>query len=428
MYPFFLLDVKKDRGYRFMNPRDNREYTVNLTGYRILEHCDGTRTPEEIARLFSKEPGMSREEAGEYVSSFLDSMTKLGAVAWRDRGPAEPGFGPPQTVYWDVTENCNLRCSHCYYPGKRPGIDELTAAEAMRVADEISASGAVNVVLSGGEPFLRKDFLYLLDHISKLGFAGIDIATNGTLITREVAKKVKKAGAKVQVSIDGDTPALHDEIRGLKGGFEGALRGIRLLQDEGVPVTACTVATRKNVGVIPNIISLTRELGVNYRVQGMMPVGRGRTNAKSRLTPVQMKQLVEYLDSESVPITSYTFTLKEPPDTPVEPETTGACSAAVTACNITAEGSVVPCTHFWGLRADNLRDHSFGWIWENSLLLRYFRSMALAEVKGVCRDCEYLGVCRGGCKVENFLTGDMFGPNKSCWVASELEKKLAGKM
>jgi radical SAM protein with 4Fe4S-binding SPASM domain len=426
MIPFFLLKVQKGKDYSLFNPVDNREYMVNYAGFRILEHCDGAHTIEEIASVMAADFGQSESEAMDYVSEFLAAMTGKGMVSWREGVVGDvPDWGPPQTVYWDITARCNLRCAHCYYTGEGPREAELSTDEIKRVIEELSAYGVGNIVFSGGEPFLRKDIMEIISCVAGYAFTDVSIASNGTLINRQDARKLKKTGVSVQVSIDGDTASLHDVIRGVNGAFEDALRGIKLLQEEDVPVSTCTVVTTMNVERIPAIIALMRDLRVNsYRVQGMMPIGRGRTNrAKLRLKPARMKRLVEYLESQSIPVSSYNFTLTDPPVEPVDFEGTGACAAATSSCSITPEGNVVPCTHFWGLRAENVRDHTFRWIWENSVVLRYFRSITLGEVKGNCRDCRWLAVCHGGCKAENYVTGDIFGSNRTCWVADAARRQ-----
>jgi len=423
--PFFLLNVKKDRNYSIFNPVDNREYEINYEGFRILEHCDGVHTPEEIALIFAQDFGRTRTSAMEDVSAFLCEMTRYGMVSWRSKKTGDaPTWGPPETVFWDITSRCNLRCSHCYYFGEATPQTELSSNEIKRVIYELAAFGVSNLIFSGGEPFLREDLLTIISSAAIGVFSDVSIATNGTLISRRAAKKLKSVRVNVQISIDGDTPALHDMIRGVDGAFKGALRGIRLLQEEGVPVTVCTVATANNVERIPAIIELMRNLRVdNYRVQGLVPVGQGKNNMdKLGLAPGRMKELVEFLESQSIPISSYNFTLSDPPIVPVDFSGTGACAAATTSCSITSGGDVVPCTHLWGLRADNVRNHTFQWIWDNSPILRYFRSIALHEVKGNCRECRWLVLCHGGCKAENYLSGDIFGSNQSCWVADSVNR------
>jgi radical SAM protein with 4Fe4S-binding SPASM domain len=92
---------------------------------------------------------------------------------------------------------------------------------------------------------------------------------------------------------------------------------------------------------------------------------------------------------------------------------------------ITPEGNVIPCTCFWGINGENLRDHTFQWIWENSVLLNYFRNIRLNDIKGACRDCKWLLLCHGGCKAENYLNGDIFGSSRSCWVANAMRQTIS---
>jgi radical SAM protein with 4Fe4S-binding SPASM domain len=437
MIPYFFLNVQKTEDYTVYNPVDNHEYLVNYAGLRILENCDGANSPEQIASLFAKEFGETQRNSGNLVASFLKTMTKRGMITWRDAVvPEVPDWGPPETVFWDITARCNLRCSHCYYTDESAAMKELSTNEIRRGIDELAAFGVANLVVSGGEPMLRKDALEIVSHAAGCSFADVSLVTNGTLIDNHAATTLKKTGVSVQVSIDGDTAPLHDAIRGREGAFDSAVNGIKLLQEEGVPVSVCTVASTMNVDKIPAIIALMQELHVDaHRVQGIMPMGRGRSNEKQlRLTPTRMKRLSQFLESQSVPVASYTFTLKDPPSDPVCFDESGACAAATSCCSINPEGNVVPCTHFWGIRADNLRHYSFRWIWENSPVLRYFRSISLREVKGSCRKCDWLALCHGGCKAENFIAGDIFASNRSCWVgdknfrAAKRRKRLRAKV
>ena len=425
MRPYFPLQVVKGEGYSVFNPVDNQDYQINLSGYRILELCNGGRTVEEIALALA---GALRLDAGcreVYVRDFLDEMTTLGMLCWRqDAIPAPGPWAPPQTVFWDVTSACNLRCVHCYGTSESPGPGELSTCEALRVIDEMAACGVEAISFSGGEPLLRKDFIELAAHAGRQGFKSVGVATNGTLIDRQMARRLRDTGIDVQVSIDGDRAEIHDAQRGVPGAFDKALVGIRALQEADCPVSVCTSVTRLNVEGIPAIIALMESLGVaRYRVQGLVSTGRGLDNREHlSLAPQRMRELVAYLEERNIRISSYNFTLKPPPAGPVDFCGTGACSAGSTICSITSEGRVVPCTYFWGLNGDDLHAHSFGWIWENSRLLNYFRSIRLDDVKGVCRSCAWLSVCHGGCKAENFAAGDIFASNRTCWVAEELRE------
>ncbi len=423
MRPFFMLKINRSDGYSVLNPAQNREFELNYSGCRILEECDGSSTEEEIAAVIAAEQGISSEQARAFVVDFLNNMTALGMMAWREEPiPAPEPWLAPDTVFWDITDACNLRCRHCYAYENKRGSGELSTGEALRVLDEMSVCGVGNISISGGEPLLRKDFPRIVSHAGGLGFKSVGVATNGTLVTSGVARLLRRLGVNVQISIDGDTAETHDRLRGVSGSFELALRGLRILQEAGNEVSVCTTVTPDNVDRINRIIDLMGKLGVaSHRVQGVVNMGRGNLNScELKLRPARMKELVSYLEGRSIPITSYNFTLRPPEGTP-DLRASGACSAASSVCSITAAGTVVPCSYFWGVAGDNLRERSFQWIWRNSRLLNYFRSIRLADIRGVCPDCPWLSQCRGGCKAENLVSGDLFSPSSSCWVAEELE-------
>lgn len=422
MNPYFFLQVKKGKDYHVFNPVDNTEYELNYIAYRILEQCDGLHTVDEIADSVD-DNFKNQAEAINYITVFLDEMCRLGMIAWRQKKfEISKKWYPPASVFWDITRNCNLKCLHCYNFHRYDHYSELSTEEAKRVLEEMSVYGVESISFSGGEPLMRDDFPEIVLHAAGLNFKSVNVATNGTLIDRDIARQLNLEKVEVQISIDGDTAEVHDSLRGIKGSFDKAVDGIKLLMEEGINTSVCTTATKLNVDRIPNIIQLMKDLDVkNYRVQGVVPMGRGKKNEKElKLPPEKMKKLVEYLENREIHVSSFNFTLKPPPSDPVDFCGSGACSAASASCSITAEGNVVPCTYFWGLNGENLRDHTFQWIWENSPLLNYFRSISLNEVKGICRECKWLSLCHGGCKAENYISGDIFASNQSCWVAEEM--------
>jgi radical SAM protein with 4Fe4S-binding SPASM domain len=423
--PFFFLKVRKGNDYQVFNPVDNTEYVVNYIGYRILEQCDGAHTPEEISDSVAKDFGLAKPDAVDYVTVFLDEMYRLGMIAWRqEKFDYYRNWNAPSTVFWDITGECNLRCVHCYNFEGKQHENELSTEEIKRALEEMSVFSVKSISFSGGEPFLRKDMLEIVHHATGLRFNSVGVSTNGILLDGDIARQLTAANLNVQVSIDGDEAQVHDMARGVKGAFDGAVRGIKLLLEEGVNLSVCTTASKWNVESIPNIIQLMDDLGVkNYRVQGVVPMGRGKMNAGDlRLSPTRMKELVQYLENRNIQVSSYNMTLKPPPTDPVNFCDSGVCSAASSVCSITPQGNVVPCTYFWGLNGDNLRDRTFQWIWENSALLNYFRSVRLNDIKGLCRDCKWLLSCHGGCKAENYSNGDMFESSRSCWVAEEMRR------
>ena len=162
---------------------------------------------------------------------------------------------------------------------------------------------------------MRNDFLDIAHYTAGLGFKSVSVATNGTLINRDIAKQLKRANMDVFVSIDGDVAEIHDSMRGIKGAFDQAIHGIKLFQEEGIDPLVLTTATKLNIERIPQIIQLMEELGVKkHSVQCLLPMGFGKKNVeKLRLKSSQIKSLVKYLESENITGTSYYYTLEPPP-------------------------------------------------------------------------------------------------------------------
>ncbi len=100
-------------------------------------------------------------------------------------------------VVWNVTRKCNLSCVHCYINAvdadAEEDMGELTTREAMDMIEDLVSIKSPMLAFSGGEPLLRHDIYELNKYAMKLGLRTI-LSTNSTLITREVAKKIKEAG------------------------------------------------------------------------------------------------------------------------------------------------------------------------------------------------------------------------------------------
>ena len=160
----------------------------------------------------------------------------------------------PRSLDIEITARCNLRCRYCYF-FQNPAVDyrDLPTAEWLRFFDELGSLGVMNVVLAGGEPFIREDLPALLDGIvhNRMRFS---LLSNGALVTDEIAAPLADTHRcdYVQVSVDGSCAETHDACRG-KGSFDGAMRGIRILQRHRVNVAVRVTLHRHNVNDLENI-------------------------------------------------------------------------------------------------------------------------------------------------------------------------------
>ncbi|NCA70799.1 MAG: radical SAM protein [Sphingobacteriia bacterium] len=190
---------------------------VNAAGLDVLAHCDGRHSPAEIA---SRLTGEKDPETAAGVSAFLARMAAAGLVS--DGTPA-----PPETAAWEVpaknrfhslaieiTRACNLHCRHCYLAAGEAGTRELTTTEILRVIDQVKAAGGTSISLGGGEPLLHPDWYRLVTHALDQGLL-VALGSNGTLIDRALAATLARLPIKIQLSLDGASAAVHDQIRGV---------------------------------------------------------------------------------------------------------------------------------------------------------------------------------------------------------------------
>ena len=154
----------------------------------------------------------------------------------------------PRLIFWELTKRCNLNCLHCR--AEADDIDytgELDFDSVCRVIDDIASEYSPILILTGGEPLFRKDIYDIAAYASGKGLR-VALASNGTLIDEEVAKKIKNSGiSRVAISIDGKSPEFHESFRGVQGAFDGAINGARSLLKAGVEFQFNTSVTKKNV-------------------------------------------------------------------------------------------------------------------------------------------------------------------------------------
>ena len=167
----------------------------------------------------------------------------------------------PHIVSWNVTGACHLRCAHCYLNARRRWPGELTTNEALGLIDDLALAGTELLILTGGEPLLRRDLPVLARHATKSGISVV-LGTSGTLIDRERARTLKQSGVVAAgISIDSLDAGKHDAFRGLPGAWQRAVEGIEACRAEGLEVLINTTALRMNQHEIPSIIRFAEERG-----------------------------------------------------------------------------------------------------------------------------------------------------------------------
>lgn len=209
----------------------------------------------------------------------------------------------PFEVVWGLTYQCNLRCKHCYENAGGEDRPELSTQEAKQVLDALSKIAGIGLPalsLSGGEPLMRKDFFEIAAYAQKrIGY--VSVASNGTLITRDNAKRLRDVGVDyVEISIDGATPQVHDEFRCIHGSFERAMAGVRNCVEEGIDTCIATVLHRDNLCELDRLIELAKSLDVRLMHFNYIPTGRAKAYVELDLTPDERLAVLERIGKEIV--------------------------------------------------------------------------------------------------------------------------------
>jgi len=432
--PFFPFKAVRDGdgGMAVQSPYTAKPVGINPSASALLSLCDGSQSIDEIVDALCDRFESSPESVRPAVHRFLRDYEARGLVWIRGERMRWFDAAPPESIFWEVTAKCNLRCRHCVVSAGAEVPGELSTQEGLDLLSQWAHMGVRDVTFSGGEPLLRSDIHILLRTAAALGLS-VGFSTNGTCLTPQAARELRALGANVQVSLDGSCAEVYARLRGSRSAFDLALRGIRTLVSAGNDITIGTVLTKHNLDDIPAMLRLVERLGVNrFRLIPFIAYGRGQESMELEPLPNEVKEVTAYLHGERgkrpLDIVSLEFeeTFRPPPPGPVDPQELGGCSGAISYCTVTPAGEVLPCHYFEGVRAESVRDLPFAEIWRSSRFLNYFRSLRINDIRGPCRHCEWLPKCRGSCRAANFSHARLLDSNRHCWLVAEAERGDTG--
>ena len=217
--------------------------------------------------------------------------------------PAATKKFTPRLVFWEVTKGCNLRCIHCRATATElMSPQDLHTDQALNIISQIADYGNPILVLSGGEPLYRNDIFTLAEYANSRGLRTA-LATNGTLVTTDVAQRIKESGIKrVSISLDGADADTHDSFRGIPGAFEAAIYGMKNLQRLGVSVQINTTIARHNAHQLPDVLKLARTLGADaLHTFLLVPVGCGvDIAAEQMVAPEEYERMLNWFYDQSL--------------------------------------------------------------------------------------------------------------------------------
>jgi len=218
-------------------------------------------------------------------------------------GEAAEGKASPRLIFWEVTKGCNLRCIHCRATATElSSPSDLSTATALGIIEQIAAAGNPILVLSGGEPLYRSDIFQLARYGTDRGLR-VALATNGTLVTREVARMIVDSGVRrVSISLDGSDSLTHDTFRGIPGAFDAAVQGLRNLKALGMSVQINMTIARHNARQLPQVLELAKRLGADaLHTFLLVPVGCGvDIAAEQMVAPEEYEEMLNWFYDRSL--------------------------------------------------------------------------------------------------------------------------------
>jgi AdoMet-dependent heme synthase len=359
-----------------------------------------------------------------------------------------------QLVAWEITRSCNLYCAHCRASANESQCaEELTTLECYGLVDQILEVGHPILILTGGEPLRRPDIFQVGRYAAEKGLRVV-MGTNGTLITEEVAAKMKAIPlSRISVSLDFPNPELQDKFRGKPGAYEAALKGIQNAQKAGVEIQINCTLTQMNVQYLDEMVELALKLGaVAFHPFLLVPTGRGKGLESVELTPQQYEETLNHIYDKQNELGNKLFfkptdaphyvrimKQRQKPDQTNTPATQGdspagrhhptnsisrGCLAGTGFCFISHTGRVQGCGYL-DVEAGNIRKQPFNKIWNDSPLFINLRN--LENLKGKCGNCEFKRVC-GGCRARAFeATGNYLESEPYCiYQPVNRQKDLTG--
>jgi radical SAM protein with 4Fe4S-binding SPASM domain len=418
--PLLRLDPG-ERGATIEVPEIPARLGINSSALQLLRACNGSVTFEGLLERAKDRGGPTKEARHAEVLFQLARLRVISSPLQKYR---------IQSVDWDLTRQCNLRCKHCYVSAGVPLAGELDLEQNLAILASLYLAGVIQISWSGGEPLCSPQFMPLLRRACELNMYS-EIFTNGTLLNRDFVASL--AGMKItglQISLDGATPAAHEFMRG-KGTFKKTVQGIRNLVDAKIaPVVVAMTVTDSNRHEIEPLISLCVSLGVDtVTIGGVTNTGRAMANclsspwggngeeaaiesfhlAKKYKGLIRVKTRTDYLEAEDELLST-------------RAEESYGCPKVAAGINIRPDGVVAPCRRF-GIDAPNL---VYGKLPEQSLfqILEHPERRDLKRLRDIaeCSRCDIRMDCGGACKLDAYEAyGTMSAPSPRC---SEIRRVL----
>jgi len=310
----------------------------------------------------------------------------------------------------ELTKQCNLRCIYCYANAGERQMNELKIDEVLHIIDEAKELGIRTLNLTGGEPLIHENYFEIATYAYKRGICVL-LFTNGTLVTRKVARKLMDLRVSPCVKLDSLSPTIQDYLAGTVGAFGRIMRGIKNLIEVGYtteyPVLSVNaVICRQNMADLPKWWNWVRKQNITPTLTRLQLMGRALGRSDLAVTPHELYKLYSKLSE-----IDRRFGINWEPKIPWIYGR--ACRRHYIGCFIDSTGNVQPCSGV-PIKVGNIRKQHLKEILSSSELFKISRNIE-KFLEGACGKCEFKNECYGCRSIAYFATGRFTAADTLCW-------------
>ncbi len=427
--------ARKERGgYTIFFNESLETFFFDTISYAFLQEIDGIKNCFQLAKQVAVRTKLPFLVCCRLLDRYLKTFSVHGFIDNQIANGQEikikktKDFIPsaPDQIAILLTNECNLRCSHCGNENRDRKENELTLAEWCKIIDGCASSGVFILNVSGGEPFIRSDWYEILSH-ARAKKIEVAITSNSTLITEEIVKKIKELKTfNIHLSLDG-VGEIHDLFRNKKGVFDHVVNTIKLFKQYGIPFGITTAVSKRNFGDLDNLANFLREQQIaSWEVYWAIPLGC--MSKMETLSPRELMVFAEKIHRFREQLTDTKIFVGDNLgyfDALKTQEDWHGCRAGLSICAIDSEGNVKGCPiHPNAFIEGNLRQRSLKEIWNDKNSFGYNRNHK-TKLKKHCQKCNFSKICRGGCKASMYAQHQSFEYNEYCLKFIAEQQKCA---
>lgn len=333
----------------------------------------------------------------------------------------------PSSVSFELTYGCNEKCIHCYNPNssreeclaKKTSPDELELKDYISVLDQLAEMGVPKVLFTGGDPFIKKDFMKILEYAHKKKFA-ISIYTNGQAIDDKTKYEqvINLYPYQMGLSLYSTDPSVHESITRTPGSCQKTISVAKKLSNDGVCLLVKCPIMKANKDSYREVQDFALENNSTPEIDVNITSGtEGDTYAVNNLR-LSEEEMEEVLKDPTIPLSPERKNASRAMDRKPEMQ---FCGAGISGANIQPDGTVTPCIAF-ALKCGNVKERPFADIWNNSPELKRVRELTYGDSDKCGKEsyCKWCNRCIGQSYTEKGIPENYSTDN--CFIAKIREK------